>query len=361
MNIDQSPRFTFLPQMKELAANRYWPQLRIALEQLGATYLDCADFNLSRASLLKYHRRLDVIHIHFVQPFYAFEWTYARLRWVIRLARNMLFARALGYRIVFTLHDLVPTVPLHPTWVDYLGHLAVVSLSDHVIVHCQFARRQLRRFYGRIIGVTIMPHPNFIGIYPSQISRADARAKLGFGSGERVFCFFGGIRPNKGVEPLISAFKRLRNEDNRLVVVGKGWPRSNYVEKVQNLAAADARIQIVPRYIPDDEVQIWLTAADVVVLPFERILTSSSVMLAMSFARPVIVPAMGCLPELISPDEGIVYDSCQRDGLFNALETCANVDLTTMGQRALEKVRPFSWSRMASQSLGVYRGSSSHA
>ena len=48
------------------------------------------------------------------------------------------------------------------------------------------------------------------------------------------------------------------------------------------------------RYIPDAELQVWLRAADVVVLPFRDILTSGSAILALSFGRAVVAPALGC-------------------------------------------------------------------
>jgi len=49
--------------------------------------------------------------------------------------------------------------------------------------------------------------------------------------------------------------------------------------------------------------------ADAVVLPFRDILTSGSAILALSHGRPVIAPALGCLPGTLPSDATFLYDA----------------------------------------------------
>ena len=65
-------------------------------------------------------------------------------------------------------------------------------------------------------------------------------------------------------------------------------------------------------FVPDDELQVYLRAADVVATPFLEILTSGSVLLAMSFERAVIAPRRGCVAETVGDDGGILYDADDR-------------------------------------------------
>jgi glycosyltransferase involved in cell wall biosynthesis len=97
-----------------------------------------------------------------------------------------------------------------------------------------------------------------------------------------------------------------------------------------------------------------MNASDLMVLPFRNILSSSSVMLAMSFARPVVTPAMGCIPEYVPPSAGMLYDPGDPEGLYKALTHCVSLELTEMGQAAFEQAEKFTWENMANQTLSSY-------
>ncbi|MDX9956140.1 MAG: glycosyltransferase, partial [Anaerolineae bacterium] len=310
-------RVTFFPDLAN--SNPYWSILTSSLENSGVGVAEIGDLPFGRRWLWTNRRWIDVLHFHYVQQFYAYKGTQARLRWVLRFASNLLLARALGYRTVFTLHNSSPTYPLQPEWLDNIGHWLTINLSHRVIVHCECARRLLVDRFGRRKHVYVVNHPNFIDQYPNTIPQYVARAALMLNPANLVFTFIGGIRPNKGIDALISAFKRLSGKDLNLIIAGQQWPPESYVEELKHSAAEDSRITLHMHFIPDNDLQVYMNVADVVVLPFVRILTSSSAVLAMSFARPAVVPTIGCLPEMISANEGILFDPAETVGLLNAL------------------------------------------
>lgn len=341
------------PDLESLASNPYWRILAECLDQMGLIRIRDAQFSIGW--LLLQRRRVDVLHFHYVQQFYAFADTNAKLSWVLRLGRNLIVARALGYRTIFTLHNLQPTFPLSPNWVDYLGHWFAVNLTSAVIVHCEQARLSLRDRYLRCGGVHVVQHPHMLGVVPNTISREAARAILGLPKSSRVFLFFGGVRPNKGVERLIEVFKTLAGGDLRLVVAGKPGGPPEYIDRIAELAANDDRVILHLRFIDDASIQNYMNAADVVVLPFAKILTSGSTILAMSFGRAVVAPAMGCLSELLSPNCGILYDPTELNSLRETLESCFAADLNVLGAAARDRVRTFrteEFARLTVQSYG---------
>jgi glycosyltransferase involved in cell wall biosynthesis len=59
--------------------------------------------------------------------------------------------------------------------------------------------------------------------------------------------------------------------------------------------------------IPDDDIQLYMNAADAIVLPYRSGLNSGSMMLAYSFARPVIVSSSGCIPDEVDRTTGVVF------------------------------------------------------
>jgi beta-1,4-mannosyltransferase len=140
---------TFFPCVDNLAPNPYWAQLMSSLEKIGIRYSNESNNSFGRRWLFTNRGKVNILHLHYIQQFYAYEIEYARLRWVLRFARNLLLARALGYYTVFTVHNMTPTYPLRPVWVDYFGHWVAVNLTHSIIVHCCKAKELLEKTYQR--------------------------------------------------------------------------------------------------------------------------------------------------------------------------------------------------------------------
>src|SRR3546814_19165154 len=79
----------------------------------------------------------------------------------------------------------------------------------------------------------------------------------------------GSIRPYKNAEALIAAFARLAASDLRLLIAGKADTPA-YAEKLRALGGKDERIRFSFDFIPDDALQLYLSAADLVVIPFRK-------------------------------------------------------------------------------------------
>jgi glycosyltransferase involved in cell wall biosynthesis len=171
-----------------------------------------------------------------------------------------------------------------------------------------------------------------------------------------VFAFIGGIRPNKGIERLISAFQEVDDDRFRLLIAGRPWEPTAHINKLAMLAERDARIQFTPHWIADEDMQLYYNAADVIVMPFASVLTSSSTILAMSFGKPVVVPAMGSLVDVVTSDVGLTYDPEDPGALKRALLLSLSLDLDEMGRAGLQKVEGDTWERFVGETLAVYQG-----
>ena len=325
-------RVVFYPSLQKMVDNPYWVMLASGLREAGIEIAEEPESH-KLMWLFKKRREVDILHLHYFQSLYCNSGhTRARLIYVVKFALYLLLARLLGYHTVLTLHNLKPTHPLKPGWIDFLGHWVVVNFSERVIVHCREARRLLAARYGRKKKVYEVTHPNYIGYYPNQISKQDAREKLNLPEQSRVFLFLGGVRPNKGIETLISAFHVLEGEDLILLIAGKADTNRDYANRLQALANNDSRIRFHFGFIPDDELQVFYNACDIVVLPFTSILTSGSAILAMSFAKPVIAPRMGCLPELLEPDAGWLYELEDLSALTSVMLKAINGNHSNSGK-----------------------------
>jgi glycosyltransferase involved in cell wall biosynthesis len=132
-----------------------------------------------------------------------------------------------------------------------------------------------------------------------------------------------------------------------------------YGKEVERMAGSDERIRIfTSSFFGNDEFQIYLNASDVVVLPFVDVLTSGSAITAMSFSKPVILPRLGCLPELADDTMGILYESGKPGALADAMRAIRTRDLEVAGKAAGARARSLDWDGIAERVAALYRAES---
>jgi len=300
------------------------------------------------------HGRVQVLHMNWLHRFYADPDPAARRQRFRQFLSGLVLARRLGFRLVWTMHNLYPH-ERHDPQLDRRVRRLVCLLAHSVIAHCQHAAGLLAEHFGRREGVYVIPHGHFIDVYPNTISRDAARRALGLPASAYVYLYFGNIRSYKGVERLLDVFASLPGDDLRLVVAGRVHP--NYRGPLSATAGPplDPRIVYRPGQVAIDEMQVYFSAADAVVLPFVDTLSSGSAITALGFGRPIVVPAVGCLPELVDDGRGgVVYDSAAPDGLVRAMHAVRAMDGAVANAAALTRARELDWDDIASQTLDAY-------
>lgn len=268
--------------------------------------------------LLRHARRGDVLHFHW--PSFAYHHPhkavalYRFVRWVCILC----VMRSLGVRVFWTAHNVLPHDRAPIPRLDVWGRRLIVAFSSIVFVHGETAGRKLsERFPGIARKLVLIPHGHWIGSYPTRMSRAETRSALQIDEARFVYLFIGLCKPYKNLEGLIDAFRRLPG-DALLLIAGR-FPDEAYRKAIHAQASDDPRIRLVARFIPHDEVSVFLTAADVVVAPYRETLTSGAAMLAMSFGRPIVSVATGHLLDVVTESTGILYAPSEADALGCAL------------------------------------------
>jgi hypothetical protein len=194
----------------------------------------------------------------------------------------------------------------------------VAALSSGLIVHGQNARQQVIdtwRLQDRG-HFAVIPHANYIGDYPNHIDRAAARGRLGVNDSRVVFLFLGAVRPYKGVLELIQAFQQL----GRTV---PSWHRcqplnEEFRRKIERPARGWQRT-IPSRFVPDDQIQVYMNAADVVVLPYRHLLSSVRRSAGDVVRQALLGPAMGCLTDVLDDRGAFLYDPASETGLLESM------------------------------------------
>jgi beta-1,4-mannosyltransferase len=271
--------------------NPYNTLLYGALRRQG---VDVVDF-VPRALL---GRRAAIWHLHWVEAFWnrralvRAAWRAAAILAMVRVARWR------GTRIVWTVHNLHTHERRHPRLERWFWSRFTRVVDGYVALSEQGRSLALQRFPTLAARPGfVVPHGHYRDAYPDTTTREQARRHLGLPDHGSVVAFIGKVRPYKNVPHLIRTFRALAAPELRLVVAGQpNAPASE--QDVRAEAARDERVHLSLRHIPDAEVQLFLRAADLIVLPYEDILNSGSALLALSFDRPVLVPDRGAMGEL---------------------------------------------------------------
>jgi beta-1,4-mannosyltransferase len=345
----------FLPDFR---SNPYQRLLATALAKQGVNVvMRAAIGGLPVFGAIRTHGKPDLLHLHWIAPFFVRSKTARSIEKAFRFAGQLVIARLLGIKIVWTIHNLLEHERRH-VHLERLFSQFLVRLCNQLIVHCSFARKAIIETY-RIPDlckdkICVIPHGHYIDSYANQISQEQARAKLELGTDEIVFLYFGRIRSYKGVLPLVEVFRKLESPQVRLLIVGR--PASEMIGmELMRRCQPDSRICLFPKFIPDEDVQLYMNAASVVVLPYQDILNSGAALLAMSFAKAVIIPRLGCIPEVFGSQGGFLYDPDEEGGLLKAMQQALVADLAAMGQHNYHRAKHFDWNVIARQTYEVYR------
>jgi beta-1,4-mannosyltransferase len=345
----------FLPY--ESWRNPYQTALAQALTSHGVRVQPAEASTLRQAITASRLGELDIVHFHWVS---AFTLSGTRLASMLKTSLFLTACRALkqhGVKIVWTIHNLYEHEHRDPDWEQRTNQI-FFQLCNQVIVHCPRAIELVQRAYelpkhaGDRFGV--IPHGHYQDQYPNKISRKVARSKMGIDPDDFVFLFFGQIRPYKNINELINAFDSLETQQAQLLIAGEP-AHDSLKSKIHSVAGDHSRIHTWLERVPDETIQNYMNAADVVVLPFRNILSSSTITLAMSFSKAVITPALGCSPDILAEQPELLYDPQDAEGLQKAMRRSLSIDLVALGKNNLKNISPFSWEIAAQFTAMTYK------
>jgi glycosyltransferase involved in cell wall biosynthesis len=225
--------------------------------------------------------------------------------------------------------------------------LRLAERMDAVIVHTRHGAELL----GGGERVHVIPHGAFEHLtrQPSEQPLPPELAAVD----RPVVLYFGVLRPYKGVDVLVEAFRQV--EDAELWVVGR--PLELSMEHLRRLAPAD-RVRFVDRYVSDAELPAFFRRADVLVLPHRSVDVSGVLFAGLAFGKAMVLSAVGGFREIAEEhDVGVLVPPEDPDPLAAAINGLLADD---GGRRRLEEralaaaAGPFSWDRIAAQTASLY-------
>lgn len=202
--------------------------------------------------------------------------------------------QARGGRVLWTIHNVLPH-ELHHLGPELALCRDLAARADGITVMNPDTADLVADWYQlpreRLVEI---PHPSYIGYFADDVSRTDARRRFGFGEDEVVLLFLGQLRPYKGLRSLTEAFRILRTYHPRLRLLVAGEPGPGFTDADRNeLVREEPGRTVSIGRVPDDEMQFWCRAADLMVLPYQGALNVSLVTVAATFGIPVALRDSG--------------------------------------------------------------------
>lgn len=347
-------KLLFGPYIKE---NPYQKQLTDNLKSLGIQVKDIQETFFKQS--LSGSWKPDVLHLHWLHVFFLADNYFLA---IIRLAIFMIkiaILKLIDVKIIWTVHN----INNHERQFYLLDRLCtqfVTYMADAIIVHSQAALDKLIKKINinNKQKISIIPHGNYLEYYQNNVNRETARTQLGLTNSNFVLLFIGAIRPYKGIIELIEKFQQISHNNLYLIIAGNPISQK-FSQLIESKIQGDRAIKFIPGYIPDSQVQVYLNACDAVVFPYQDILTSGSVLLAMSFEKPCIVPRLGCIKEVLDEQGAFLYDPDNKDGLSQALINVIKQKdrLSEMGKHNLELASKYNWQEIAKTTFNIYQSS----
>jgi D-inositol-3-phosphate glycosyltransferase len=281
----------------------------------------------------------------------------------------MVYYRLMGKKVVFTVHNVnAAKRDSRDSWVNRASLRFQYWMADHLFVHTNRMKTELMTdFSVPSSKISVIPF-GINNCFPSSaISSSGAKKSLGVKPNEKTALFFGQIAPRKGLEYLVSAMARLAgsSEDFRLIIAGKierGY--GSYWQHIhREITSAGLQDNILEKiqFIPDEEVELYFKAADVLILPYTDIYQSGLLLVAYSFGLPVIATDVGSFSEdIIEGKTGLVCRPRDPDDLAKSIQAYFSSELYSQLETRRQEIQDFanerySWTKVAEITNGVYQ------
>jgi glycosyltransferase involved in cell wall biosynthesis len=313
---------------------------------------------------MKKYPDLETIHVQ--HEFNLFGGSFSILLFLSLLKK----LRKSGQKIIVTYHGVVSQKIIDeefkaasqlglPVWLirSFFSFIYKRSRSyiDRTIVHENCFKKTLVEDYGfKEERIEVIHH----GIEDRKlnVSGQEARKNLGIGQDKKVILFFGFLAGYKGVDLLLDAFERLDRDEYFLILAG-GKPKRVEKNRIYNewYEKIDTRIKnnknvLSTGFVPDDMIETYFSATDVVVFPYLQMLSASGPMsIAVSLEKPFL--ASDVFREVLENDR-IIFER-DKESLKKAIENFfenRNFFDDYIKNRKEERL----WSKVGQQTFKIY-------
>lgn len=208
---------------------------------------------------------------------------------------------------------------------------AYICMSDVV-------KQGLIQIVGSQKPICVLDHPIYEH-YGALQNKADSTKTLGLSSNKKTLLFFGLIREYKGLDLLIEAMNLL-DDSYQLVIAGESYEKFDKYTKLIEQSSAKERIYVFNQYIPDEQVALYFSVADCLILPYRSATQSGVVATAIQMQVPMVATNVGAIGLAIQKANiGIVVNEVNPQSIAKGIQDFYSSNTDYSLNLSLEKKR----------------------
>lgn len=286
--------------------------------------------------------RADILLIRYWIPFLA-----PALGVIARIVK------ANRYTVVISVVD--NAIPHEKRTGDRLLTRFFMKSIDGAVALSEFVQKDVESFRNDI-PVCMSPHPLFDN-YGRKILRNEALSLLKLDPEYSYILFFGFIRAYKGLDLLLEALSDpvLKGKKIKVIVAGEFYESDIPYKKIIKLNGIEDKVIFFDHYIPDNQVNIFFSAADLIVQPYKSATQSGVTQIAFQFDKPIVVTNVGGLKETVINNKcGYVVKPEPGDIARAITDYFENDRKSVMSVRVKMEKEKYSWSKMTDSITEVF-------
>jgi len=142
--------------------------------------------------------------------------------------------------------------------------------------------------------------------------------RIKFDAKTKYCLFIGNFQIEKGLNYLLDAFNKIKNEKTHLIIIGSG-PLQNEIElQIDNLGLKNY-VTLLGR-VEHQNIPNYMASADLLCLPSLREGCPNVVLESLSCGTPVVASNVGAVSDIVSKDEfGVIVTPCNCDELAKGI------------------------------------------
>lgn len=200
-------------------------------------------------------------------------------------------------RCIALVHNMIPH---EPSILDKLFAPFFVRHTDGFVALSESVVQDINRFDHGTKPKTSYPHPIY-DHYGEQMSKEEACQALHLKPANQHMLFFGLVRAYKGLDLLLDAFDKVKDQlpNLQLIIAGEFYEdEDKYRAQIANNGLTD-RVIIKNEFIADADLRKYFGAADLIVQPYKSATQSGVTQVAFHFEKPMLVTNVGGLGEIV--------------------------------------------------------------
>jgi len=236
------------------------------------------------------------------------------------------------------------------------------AFTKYFIKHCQGFVTMSKAVLNDLQKFTSSVHKKFLlntlyTAFGEKIDKQEARKKLNVLADEKTLLFFGLIREYKGLDLLLEAMadERIKEMKIKLLVAGEFYEDKKLYTDIIEKHNLQSSIVLFDKFIPNEEVKYYFSAADLLTLPYRSATQSGVTQVAFQFEKPTLVTNVGGLSEIIPHNKcGYVVESNSKAIADSIVDYFSNNREVSMAAAMAEEKKKYDWSIFSNNIVNLY-------